>query len=163
MSLFSRTAVTPALPASAAVAARPIVDACMHAHGLDSASMWNDELNLWVVTAGSWKVFVRPVRTEPDDPKSGSPEDYLEVFTRVMALPSYPLLALYRNLLEVNMRLIGCAFGVESGVIFLRHERPLAGMSAGELDAMISLMVQNAESTVPYLSQEFPLGAAALL
>ena len=58
-----------------------------------------------------------------------TPEEqgYLQVLSPIMHLPQGHLLALYRRLLELNLQLTNVALGVHEDVVYLYHERLLAG------------------------------------
>ena len=68
-----------------------------------------------------------------------TPEEqgYLQVLSPIMHLPQRNLLALYRRLLELNLQLTNAALGVHEDVVYLYHERLLAGLDAAEADAII--------------------------
>lgn len=86
-----------------------------------------------------------------------TPEEqgYLQVLSPIMHLPSSNLLALYRRLLELNLQLTNAALGVHEDVIYLYHERLLAGLDAGEADAIIRRLAQYADELDDTLSAEF--------
>ena len=62
-----------------------------------------------------------------------TPEEqgYLQVLSPIMHLPASNLLALYRRLLELNLQLTNAALGLHEDVVYLYHERLLAGLDAG--------------------------------
>ena len=59
-----------------------------------------------------------------------TPEEqgYLQVLSPIMHLPASNLLALYRRLLELNLQLTNAALGLHEDVVYLYHERLLAGL-----------------------------------
>ena len=69
-----------------------------------------------------------------------TPEEqgYLQVLSPIMHLPASNLLALYRRLLELNLQLTNAALGLHEDVVYVYHERLLAGLDAAEADAIIS-------------------------
>lgn len=154
----------PAAPSSARDAVREVVEASLREHDTDPDTVWDDEVGAWGIGGKHGPVWVRPIRLEPEEgDKEGVPQDFLEVFTRVMPLPSYPIVAVYRTLLELNMKLIGCAFGIEGGDIFVRHERTVIDLDGSEFDAIVASVMRNAELIIPILSEEFPVGAMSLM
>ena len=86
-----------------------------------------------------------------------TPEDqgYLQVLSPIMHLPASNLLALYRRLLELNLQLTNAALGLHEDVVYLYHERLLAGLDAGEADAIIRRLAQYADELDDTLSEEF--------
>ncbi|MDE2749964.1 MAG: YbjN domain-containing protein [Chloroflexota bacterium] len=86
-----------------------------------------------------------------------TPEEqgYLQVLSPIMHLPGRQLLALYRRLLELNLQLTNAALGVHEDVVYLYHERLLAGLDAAEADAIIRRLAQYADELDDALSEEF--------
>lgn len=86
-----------------------------------------------------------------------TPEEqgYLQVLSPIMHLPPGNLLALYRRLLELNLQLTNAALGVHEDVVYLYHERLLAGLDAGEADAIIRRLAGYADELDDALAGEF--------
>jgi len=86
-----------------------------------------------------------------------TPEEqgYLQVLSPIMHLPASNLLALYRRLLELNLQLTNAALGVHEDVIYLYHERLLAGLDAEEADAIIRRLAGYADELDDALAGEF--------
>lgn len=86
-----------------------------------------------------------------------TPEEqgYLQVLSPIMHLPASNLLALYRRLLELNLQLTNAALGVHEDVVYLYHERLLAGLDAAEADAIIRRLGQYADELDDALAGEF--------
>jgi len=86
-----------------------------------------------------------------------TPEEqgYLQVLSPIMHLPGRQLLALYRRLLELNLQLTNAALGVHEDVVYLYHERLLAGLDAAEADAIIRRLAQYADELDDALAEEF--------
>lgn len=86
-----------------------------------------------------------------------TPEEqgYLQVLSPIMHLPPGNLLALYRRLLELNLQLTNAALGVHEDVVYLYHERLLAGLDAGEADAIIRRLAGYADELDDALAREF--------
>ena len=86
-----------------------------------------------------------------------TPEEqgYLQVLSPIMHLPQQHLLALYRRLLELNLQLTNAALGVHEDVVYLFHERLLAGLDAAEADAIIRRLAQYADKLDDALAEEF--------
>ncbi len=82
-------------------------------------------------------------------------QGYLQVLSPIMHLPASNLLALYRRLLELNLQLTNAALGVHEDVVYLYHERLLAGLDAAEADAIIRRLAQYADELDDALSGEF--------
>lgn len=130
----------------------------------------------WVLPLEPVPVIIRLIRIEAEShPKSevtapearakgnqsqasNTPDDFIEVFARLIHLPSHPLLAVYRFLLESNMRLIGTAFAVDEGYIFLRSQRRIDGLDESEVEEMVRSILSVADSAVPIMLEQFPLG-----
>ncbi len=116
----------PAAPLDVQQRAKAIVNSVLTKHGLDPAICYDAEANLWILPTQAVPVMIRLIRIEPeatsetesandraDKPgeqkqsiEAAEPEDFIEVRARLTRLPSYPLLAVYRCLLEMNM---GCS------------------------------------------------------
>ena len=86
-----------------------------------------------------------------------TPEEqgYLQVLSPIMHLPQSNLLALYRRLLELNLQLTNAALGVHEDVVYVYHERLLAGLDAAEADAIIRRLGQYADELDDALATEF--------
>lgn len=86
-----------------------------------------------------------------------TPEEqgYLQVLSPIMHLPQRDLLALYRRLLELNLKLTNAALGVHEDVVYVFHERLLAGLDAAEADAIIRRLAQYADELDDALALEF--------
>ena len=86
-----------------------------------------------------------------------TPEEqgYLQVLSPIMHLPPSNLLALYRRLLELNLQLTNAALGVHEDVVYVFHERLLAGLDGTEADAIIRRLAQYADELDDALAQEF--------
>ncbi len=86
-----------------------------------------------------------------------TPEEqgHLQVLSPIMHLPASNLLALYRRLLELNLQLTNAALGVHEDVIYLYHERLLAGLDAEEADAIIRRLARYADDLDDALAGEF--------
>ncbi len=86
-----------------------------------------------------------------------TPEEqgYLQVLSPIMHLPPSNLLALYRRLLELNLQLTNAALGLHEDVVYVFHERLLAGLDAAEADAIIRRLAQYADELDDALAEEF--------
>ena len=86
-----------------------------------------------------------------------TPEEqgFLQVLSPIMHLPASNLLALYRRLLELNLQLTNAALGVHEDVVYLYHERLLAGLDAEEADAIIRRLAGYADELDDALAEEF--------
>ena len=86
-----------------------------------------------------------------------TPEEqgYLQVLSPIMHLPASNLLGLYRRLLELNLQLTNAALGLHEDVVYLYHERLLAGLDAVEADAIIRRLAQVADELDDALAEEF--------
>ncbi|MCY3799767.1 MAG: hypothetical protein OXG84_18320, partial [Chloroflexi bacterium] len=62
---------------------------------------------------------------------------------------------LYRRLLELNLQLTNAALGLHEDVVYLYHERLLAGLDAAEADAIIRRLAQYADELDDALAEEF--------
>lgn len=82
-------------------------------------------------------------------------EGYLQVLSPIMHLPAQNLLALYRRLLELNLQLTNAALGAHEDVVYVFHERLLAGLDAAEADAIIRRLAAYADELDDALSAEF--------
>ncbi len=82
-------------------------------------------------------------------------EGYLQVLSPIMHLPASNLLALYRRLLELNLQLTNAALGVHEDVVYVFHERLLAGLDAAEADAIIRRLAGYADELDDALAAEF--------
>lgn len=82
-------------------------------------------------------------------------EGYLQVLSPILHVPQGALLPLFRHLLELNMQLTAAAMGIHQDVIYVFHERPLAGMDADEANAIVNLVAQYADELDDKLLAEF--------
>lgn len=86
-----------------------------------------------------------------------TPEEqgYLQVLSPIVHLPQQHLLALYRRLLELNLQLTNAALGLHEDVVYVFHERLLAGLDAAEADAIIRRLARYADELDDALAEEF--------
>ncbi len=82
-------------------------------------------------------------------------EGYLQVLSPIMHLPASNLLALYRRLLELNLQLTNAALGLHEDVVYLYHERQLAGLDAAEAEAILRQLAAYADELDDALAEEF--------
>lgn len=82
-------------------------------------------------------------------------EGYLQVLSPIMHLPASNLLALYRRLLELNLQLTNAALGLHEDVVYLYHERQLAGLDAAEAEAILRQLSEYADELDDALAEEF--------
>lgn len=82
-------------------------------------------------------------------------EGYLQVLSPIMHLPASNLLPLYRRLLELNLQLTNAALGVHEDVVYVYHERLLAGLDAAEADTIIRRLAGYADELDDTLAAEF--------
>ncbi len=82
-------------------------------------------------------------------------QGYLQVLSPIMHLPPSNLLALYRRLLELNLQLTNAALGLHEDIVYLYHERLLAGLDAEEADAIIRQLARYADELDDALAEEF--------
>lgn len=82
-------------------------------------------------------------------------EGYLQVLSPIFYLPTTNLLPLYRNLLELNMKLTNAALGVFLDVVYVFNERPLKGMDENEARDIILMIANYADELDNSLVAEF--------
>jgi hypothetical protein len=150
--------------------ARTMVNSLLASRGLDPATCCNSDGTFWVIPLRPVPVVIRLIRVEPEREETpatesaggtahkSEPDDFIEVSTHLMRLPAYPLLAVYRFLLEMNMRLIGTAFAIDEGSIYLRSQRRINDLDESEIDEMISATVVVANGTLPIMLEQFSVG-----
>lgn len=84
---------------------------------------------------------------------SGKP--FFQVCSPIIHLPQDGLIRLYRRLLEYNMQLSGAAFAIYRDVVYVVHERALAGLDDTEAHEMISTVAAFADQLDDRLVAEF--------
>ena len=124
------------------------VEGILSAIGVDpeAARMEVDRGYGWNFQRGSALIEVYLTREE---------EGHLQVLSPIMHLPASHLLALYRRLLELNLQLTNAALGVHEDVVYLYHERLLAGLDAAEADVIIRRIARVADELDDALAAEF--------
>ncbi len=130
----------------------------LRSRGIDSQQAYKADSGLWIVPAQPAPVVLRLKSAEEDDDGI----DYIEAVMRLGPLPAQNLLAFYRALLESNMRLVNASFAVSSDGVFLRHQRPLAGLDEDELNDIISSLISAAAAEFSSLIEQFIFGASIL-
>ncbi len=145
---FRRGAKPAAEPAQAIDLSRQAVEGILRALGVDAQSA------LMEVASGFGWHFQRgsaliEVYLTPEE------QGYLQVLSPIMHLPPGNLLTLYRRLLELNLQLTNAALGVHEDVVYLYHERLLAGLDAGEAGAIIRRLAGYADELDDALAGEF--------
>ena len=130
----------------------------LRARGVHANTAYKPDSGLWIVPAQPAPVVLRVLRAEDEDDDI----DYIEAVMRLGPLPAQNLLAFYRALLESNMRLTNAAFAISSDGVFLRHQRPLAGLDEDELNDIISSLIHAAGAEFGELLEQFVFGASIL-
>jgi hypothetical protein len=135
-----------------------VIDDVLRMRGVDAVQAYKPESGLWIIPAQPAPVVLRvkPADEENDD------VDYIESVMRLGPLPAQNLLAFYRALLESNMRLSNAAFAVDGEGVFLRLQRPLAGLDEDELNDIISSLINAAAAEFNDLLEQFVFGASIL-
>lgn len=126
--------------------------------GVDADQAYQPDSGLWIVPAQPSPIVLRLMRAGDE----GEDIDHIEAVMRLGPLPAQNLLAFYRALLESNMRLENAAFALSSAGIFLRHQRPLAGLDEDELNDIISSIIGAAQDEFGSLLEQFVFGASIL-
>lgn len=129
----------------------------LRSRGVDTTQAYKPDAGLWIVPAQPSPIVLHLMRAEESDDI-----DYLEAVMRLGPLPAQNLLAFYRALLESNMRLTTASFAIGSEGVFLRHQRPLAGLDEDELNDIISSLISAAEDEFSSLLEQFIFGASIL-
>lgn len=135
---------------------RDLITETLEQRGVDATQAYKSDSGLWVVPAQPAPVVLRLVRADEGEENV----DYIECMMRLAPLPAKNVLAFYRALLEANMKLSGAAFALSNDGVFLRHQRPLAGLSEEELDVLISSLIAAAEDEFTPLVEQFIFGAS---
>lgn len=130
----------------------------LRARGVDEKEAYKPDSGLWIIPAQPAPVILRVLRAEEEDDDI----DFIEAVMRLGPLPAQNLLAFYRALLESNMRLANAAFAISSDGVFLRQQRPLAGLDEDELNDIISSLIQAASTEFAELLEQFVFGASIL-
>lgn len=81
--------------------------------------------------------------------------EYFQALSPMLYLPQGNLLALYRRLLELNLKLTHAALGVYQDVIYVFSERILDGLDADEALHIISMLSTYADDLDNQLANEF--------
>lgn len=136
-----------------------VISEVLAARGVNAAEAYKPDSGLWIVPAQPAPVVLRLLPGEEDDFHS---LDTIEAVMRLGPLPAQHLLAFYRALLEANHRLQNAAFSVEGEGVFLRHQRPLAGLDEDELNDILSSIVGAAQEEFGALIEQFIFGASIL-
>ncbi len=146
------------LPPDALEIYHDVITDVLRARGLDVVQAYKSDSGLWIVPAQPASVVLRLKRAEEEDDEI----DYIEAVMRLGPLPAQNLLAFYRALLESNMRVVNAAFAVSNDGVFLRHQRPLAGLNEDELNDIISSFISAAAAEFSSLVEQFVFGASIL-
>lgn len=136
-------------PGLAAVAAR--IDGILHALGVDPALARVDDGSgrnfVWQFQRGTALVEVLLLN------EGG--RQFFQVCSPILHIPQDGLVRFYRRLLEYNMQLSGAAFAVYRDVVYVVHERALAGLDDAEANEMISTVAGFADELDDRLAAEF--------
>ncbi|MCY3574052.1 MAG: YbjN domain-containing protein [Chloroflexi bacterium] len=146
--LFRRGAKAAPAPAQPLELSRQAVEGILQALGLEARSA-----RMQVASGFGWH-FQRgsaliEIYLTPEE------QGYLQVLSPILHLPPGNLLALYRRLLELNLQLTNAALGLHEDVVYLYHERLLAGLDAVEADAIIRRLAGYADELDDALAAEF--------
>lgn len=133
-----------------------VINDALRARGINADEAYKPDSGLWIVPAQPAPVVLRIKQDDVDD------VDYIEAVMRLGPLPAQNLLPFYRALLESNMRLANVAFAVGSDGVFLRHERPLAGLDEDELNDIVAAIINAADEEFGALLEQFIFGASIL-
>jgi hypothetical protein len=144
-------------PSSALELYDDVIIEVLRARGVDAHEAYKPDSGLWIVPAQPAPIILRVLRAEDEEDV-----DYIEAVMRLGPLPAQNLLAFYRALLESNTRLANAAFAISSDGVFLRQQRPLAGLDEDELNDIISALIHAASAEFGELLEQFVFGASIL-
>jgi hypothetical protein len=80
---------------------------------------------------------------------------YFQVLSPILHLPQVNLLAMYRRMLELNLKLTHAAFGLHMDEVYVFSERILDGLDMGEAAEIIALVAGYADDLDNQLVNEF--------
>ncbi len=136
-------------PELSAVAAR--IDGILRGFGVDPALARVDDGSgrsfVWQFQRGTALVEVLLL--------NDGGKQFFQVCSPILHLPHDGLTRLYRRLLEYNMQLSGAAFAIYRDVVYVVHERALAGLDDSEAHEMISTVAAFADQLDDRLVAEF--------
>ena len=101
----------------------------------------------WTIRRGSAEVFIFV-----HDSENGP---ILRVLSPCVYMPASNLVAFYRKLLDINMKLLGCAMAMDRDIAVCIAMRPTRGIGQDELDAVVDLVSGTSDMLDNELSTEF--------
>jgi hypothetical protein len=127
----------------------PIIDSVLQEMNIDPNS------NRTVVEGGfGWRfkrgsVQVNVMLTQSED------RMYFQVYAPILYLPATGILAMYRRMLEMNLKLTSAALGLYNDTVYVFSERFLHGMDREEAKALIDTVSQYADDLDNKLAGDF--------
>lgn len=85
----------------------------------------------------------------------GEDRSYFQVYAPILYLPATGILAMYRRMLEMNLKLTSASLGLYNDTVYVFSERYLLGLDPEEAKALIANVGQYADELDNKLASEF--------
>ena len=85
----------------------------------------------------------------------GEDRSYFQVYAPILYLPARGILAMYRRMLEMNLKLTSASLGLYNDTVYVFSERYLLGLDPEEAKALIANVGQYADELDNKLASEF--------
>lgn len=133
-----------------------IVESCISSLGVDPAQCRGQNPGQWSLVKGSAKVWIDVWHIEREG------RAYIQVMCPLMQDLATDKASFYKELLEVNDKLFGCAFTFYDNWVWLKVIRECDGMDANECMAMINRIGVYSDQYDDYFINKYsPTGAGA--
>lgn len=131
-----------------------IVENCIRNLGVDPALCRGENPGQWSLVKGSAKVWIDVWYIENEK------REYIQVMCPVMEVNTSNPQDLYKELLEINDKLFGCAFTIYNNWVWLKVIRECAGIDEAEASAMILRIGNYSDQYDDYLIGKYSTASA---
>ncbi|MBX7094501.1 MAG: YbjN domain-containing protein [Flavobacteriales bacterium] len=131
-----------------------IVENCIRNLGVDPALCRGENPGQWSLVKGSAKVWIDVWYIEREQ------REYIQVMCPVMEVNTSNPQDLYKELLEINDKLFGCAFTIYNNWVWLKVIRECAGIDEAETSAMILRIGNYSDQYDDYLIGKYSTASA---
>jgi hypothetical protein len=126
-----------------------LVERCISSLGVDPTTCRGKETGQWTLRKGSANVWVDVWYSEKET------RSYVQVMSPVMEIKTTDTTAFYKELLEINDKLYGCAFTIYNNWVWLKVIRETDGLEDNEFMAMLNRIGNYADQYDNYLIDKY--------
>ncbi len=130
----------------------PIINEIVSSLGVPPSECYNEEKKIWSLQKNNAKVDIIMFSISN---KNGESEDYIEISSPVMEIPSKETEKFFKKLLEINSTSIGVKFAIDKDWAWLLVQRELKGLDRNETLTMLERIGNFSNDMQKNLKEEF--------